>query len=116
MLVNSKLTIYHKGLDKSSRLEKWTRFNYENAWVYDRESINLNKGFTDANKVDIRLPYDLNDNLGIENIKKGDIVVPSELKIDIETARDLANYQVYYITSINNNIFGKNKHIHLGGK
>ena len=33
-----------------------------------------------------------------------------------KTQQDLENYQIYNITSINNNNFGNNQHIHLGGK
>ena len=116
MICNSKLTIYHQdGLDVATRLEKWRRFNYDNIWFFGGKGASLNKGYDNANDVEIRLPYDLNE-LDINNFSIGDIIVQGELTQDIATQQDLKNYQVYNITSIKNNNFGNSKHIHLGGK
>ena len=54
--------------------------------------------------------------LNISDFAIGDIIVQGTLENDIETQQDLDNYLIYNITSINNNNFGSNKHIHLGGK
>ena len=116
MICNSKLTIYHQdGLDVATHLEKWRRFNYDNVWFFGGKGASLNKGYDNANDVEIRLPYDMNE-LDINNFKIGDIIVQGELTQDIATQQDLRNYQVYNITSINNNNFGNSKHIHIGGK
>lgn len=116
MICNSKLTIYHQdGLDVATHLEKWRRFNYDNVWFFGGKGASLNKGYDNANDVEIRLPYDLNE-LDINNFKIGDIIVQGGLTQDIATQRDLKNYQVYNITSIKNNNFGNSKHIHIGGK
>ena len=34
MLVNSPLTVYHKGFDETSRTETWTRYNYDKVWFF----------------------------------------------------------------------------------
>jgi len=116
MICNSKLTIYHQdGLDVATHLEKWRRFNYDNVWFFGGKGASLNKGYDNANDVEIRLPYDLNE-LDINNFKIGDIIVQGELTQDIATQQDLKNYQVYNIRSIKNNNFGNSKHIHIGGK
>lgn len=116
MICNSKLTIYHQdGLDVATHLEKWRRFNYDNVWLFGGKDASLNKGYDNANDVEIRLPYDMNE-LDINNFSIGDIIVQGELTQDIATQQDLKNYQVYNITSINNNNFGNSKHIHIGGK
>lgn len=116
MICNSKLTIYHyDGLDVATHLEKWRRFNYDNVWFFGGKGASLNKGYDNANDVEIRLPYDLNE-LDINNFSIGDIIVQGELAQDIATQQDLKNYQVYNITSIKNNNFGNSKHIHIGGK
>lgn len=116
MICNSKLTIYHQdGLDVATHLEKWQRFNYDNVWFFGGKGASLNKGYDNANDVEIRLPYDMNE-LDINNFKIGDIIVQGELTQDIATQQDLKNYQVYNITSIKNNNFGNSKHIHIGGK
>ena len=117
MLINSSVTIYHKdGLDVATHLEKWTRYNYDKAWFFGGKGAGINKGYDNANDVEIRLPYDSNDNLDINNFATGDIIVQGTLTTDIETQDDLREYLTYNITSINNNNFGYNQHIHLGGK
>lgn len=116
MITNSSLTIYHKdGLDVSTHLEKWTRYNYDNVWFFGGKGASINKGYDNANDVEIRLPYNSNS-LDINNFTIGDIIVQGTLDIDIKTQQDLENYLVYNITSIKNNTFGNNPHIHLGGK
>ena len=117
MLTNKKLTIYHQaGLDVATHFEKWQRFNYDNAWVFGGKGASINKGYDNANDVEIRLPYDSNDNLDVSNFAIGDIIVEGNLTDDIQTQDDLRDYLVYNITSIKNNNFGNNQHIHIGGK
>ena len=116
MIVNDSLTIYHKVLDENTRLEKWIRFNYENVWFFGGKGASINKGYDNANDVEIRLPYSKNKNLDINNFKIGDIIVQGTLNTDISTQQDLNNYDTYNIKSINNNNFGNNQHIHIGGK
>lgn len=116
MICNSNLTVYHKTLDEETRLEKWIRFNYENVWFFGGKGAGINKGYENANDVQIRIPYDINENLDFRNFAIGDIVVQDTLETDIQTQQDLSNYDVYNITSMNNNDFGDNQHIHLGGK
>ena len=116
MLCNSKLTVYHmSGLDVATHFEKWTRYNYDNVWFYGGKGAGINKGFENANDVEIRIPYDTND-IDITNFAIGDIIVEGHLTFDINTQKDLANYFIYKITSINDNKFGNNQHVHIGGK
>ena len=116
MITNNSLTVYHRdGLDLSTRLEKWTRYNYEKVWFYGGKGAGLNKGYDNANDVQIRIPYDVN-NVDINNFSIGDIVVEGTLTTDISTQDDLKNYNYYNITSLNNNNFGNNPHLHIGGK
>lgn len=117
MITNKSITVYHKnGLDVSTRLEKWRRFNYSNVWFFGGKGAGINKGYENANDVQIRIPFDLYSNLDIANFSIGDIVVEGTLNTEIETQQDLKDYNVYNITSINNNNFGNNPHIHIGGK
>ena len=115
MIINASLTHYHKTLDEATRLEKWIRYNYENVWWFGGKGSSINKGYENANDVNVRIPYDKND-IDIGNLAIGDIIVKGTLETDITTQQDLKNYEVYNITSINDNNFGINKHIHLGGK
>ena len=122
MLTNSSLTVYHKGYNEITRLETWTRYNYPDVWFFGGKGAGINKGYDNANDVQIRIPlpdgntFDWDYDVDIRNFSIGDIVVKGTLNIDIQTQQDLSDYQVYNITSINNNDFGRNKHIHIGGK
>ena len=115
MIINASLTHYHKTLDEATRLEKWIRYNYENVWWFGGKGSSINKGYENANDVNVRIPYDKND-IDISNLAIGDIIVKGTIETDITTQQDLKNYEIYNITSINDNNFGINKHIHLGGK
>ena len=117
MITNSSLTIYHKdGLDIATHFEKWTRYNYDNVWFFSGKGAGINKGYDNANNVEIRIPYNKNYGLDVNNFAIGDIIVQGTLDTDIETQDDLSNYLIYNITSIKNNNFGNNQHIHIRGK
>lgn len=115
MITNSSLTIYHKEYDKTTRLDKWIRYNYKNVWFFGGKGASVDKGYDNANDVEIRIPYDTNK-VEINKIHIGDILVKGTLEADITTQQDLINYETYNVTSIKNNDFGYNPHIHLGGK
>lgn len=116
MITNFETTIYHKVLNETTRLEEWVRYNYQNTWFFGGKGAGIAKGFKDANDVDVRIWYEKNDNIDINNFAIGDIIVRGRIEDDITTQNDLKNYQIYNITSINNNNFGINQHIHIGGK
>ena len=123
MITNSSLTVYHKdGLDVATHFEKWTRYNYPDVWFFGGKGASINKGYDNANDVQIRIPlpngntFDWDYDVDINNFAIGDIVVQGTLNIDIQTQEDLKDYLIYNITSINYNNFGNNPHIHIGGK
>lgn len=116
MITNSSLTIYHKGLNTQTKLETWTRYNYDNVWFFGGKGASISKGYDNANDVEIRIPYDKNEDLDITKFAIGDILVQGKLTTDITRQQDLKNYDIYNIKTIVNNTFGRNPHIHLGGK
>ena len=117
MITNSSITVYHyDGLDIVTHLEKWVRYNYDNVWFFGGKGAGINKGYDNANDFDSRIWYELNPTLNIANFSIGDIVVQGTLNINIDTQEDLSDYLIYNITSINDNNFGNNPHIHIGGK
>lgn len=117
MITNNSLTVYHNnGLDVTTHLEKWKRYNYNHVWFFGGKGAGINKGYDNANDVQIRIPYDANEDLDIRSFSIGDIVVEGTLSTDISTQKELNGYNFYNITSINNNSFGNNPHIHIGGR
>lgn len=115
MITNASLTIYHKDFDEEARLEKWKRYNYDKVWFFGGKGAGINKGYDNANNVDVRIPYEFNS-IDINNIKIGDILVEGTLTKEIKSQQDLSNYNVFNITSVNNNKFGNNPHVRIGGK
>lgn len=115
MLVNSSLTVYHKVV--KNREDTWEKHLYKNIWWFGGKGSSLNKGYENANDVQIRIPYDLNSSLDYNNFGIGDILVQGEYE-DIVSENDLKDLNIpyYNITSLNNNVFGNNKHIHVSGK
>lgn len=116
MITNSTLTVFHKDIDESTRLEKWNRKNYSDVWFFGGKGASTNKGYENANDVQIRIPYETNSNLNIKDFAIGDIIVEGTISDDITTQQDLSEYLVYAITSINDNQFGTRPHIHISGK
>ena len=116
MKVNGSATIYHHGIDDKTMLDTWTRFNYANVWFYGGQGAGIDKGYENANDVQIRIPYGQNNDLNFGNFSIGDIVVKGTLDLNITEQADLKNYEMYNITSLKNNTFGKEPHIHIGGR
>ena len=114
MICNSSLTIYHKGFNEETRLETWTRYNYDNVWFFGGKGAYVNKGYDNANDVEIRIPYDQNE-VSISNIEIGDILVKGTLDLNITSQQDLNDYEIYNVTSIKNNTFVSSPQIHIGG-
>ena len=63
MITNKSLTVYHKGFDSFTRKETWTRFNYENVWIFGGRGAGINKGYdnglADKAYAYIRSRYDI---------------------------------------------------------
>ena len=117
MITNTEITLYHLArVDVVDLDEKYTRYNIAKAWWFGGKGASTNKGYTEANDVQIRIPYNQNENLGNVEISIGDIVVNDHLDFDIDTQQDLQGYEYYNITAINDNTFGSEPHIHLSGK
>lgn len=116
MITNGKVTIYHKGYDEIARETKWQRFNYDNVWFFGGKGAGINKGYNEANNVEVRLPYGQNADLNIQNFSIGDIIIKGMITTDITKQEELDGNDIFNITSITNNDFGNNPHIHIGGK
>ena len=110
MITNNSITLYHK---IKGRTERYERYNYSNVWTYGGHGASLNKGLTEMNDLIVRIPYSKN-NVDINNINIGDIIVIGTLDTDISAESDLTNY--YKIMSIKDNTYGDNPHIHIGAK
>lgn len=112
MITNKAITYYHKTLD-NNKLEQWTKTVFDNVWVFGGKGSSINKGYDNANDVNVRIPMELVKNIDL--FKIGDIVAIG-IQGNITKQSDLKGIEFYNITSININDFGNSPHVHLGGK
>lgn len=111
MITNGYVTIYHKELNPEIHKEEWNKFVYK-AWHYGGKGANTNKGYENANDIDIKIPYNENK-LDINNFSIGDIIF---IGVGKDITRQSELKESYNITSIIDNTYGRNTHIQLGGK
>lgn len=102
MITNKDITIYHKTLNAITRLEEYESFYYKNCWVFGGKGASINKGYANANDIEIRIPYSINEDLNIADFNIGDIIYIGKGVNSITTQSDLLG-EVYNITSIINN-------------
>ena len=113
MITNTEITIFHKGIDKTTRLETWTRYYYPDCWCFDVNGSMIRDGYEVNNSIDVRIPYETNENLNLDNFSIGDIICKGNIQKTITSQSELS--EAYNITSITNSTYGNNKHIHLRG-
>ena len=113
MITNKAITYYHKILNKTTKKEEYQRYVFENVWAAGGKGSSINKGYENANDVDVRIPMEYVTDRTIFRI--GDILAMGLLE-NIGTQSDLEGQEFYNVTSISINDFGYNQHIHLGGK
>ena len=113
MLSNNTITYYHKTINPQTRLEEWNRYLFEDVWEFGSLNASANRGYTDNNNVQIRIPMEKIQDVTIFTI--GDLVAIGN-NPDITTRSDLENIEFYNITNIKINDFGSTPHVHLGGQ
>lgn len=112
MIINSEITYYHKRIDEN-KTTVYDKYVFEKVWLFGGKGSSINRGYENANDVDVRIPLEYVKDESIFQI--GDIIAVGKQE-DIEIQSDLEGKEFYNITSINVNNFGNNSHVHLGGK
>ena len=112
MITNGSITYFHKTLD-NNKLPVWNRYVFENVWHFGGKGSSINKGYENANDVNIRIPMEYVNNKDIFAI--GDIISIG-INPPISKTTDLLYTEFYNVTSITINEYGNNSHVHLGGK
>lgn len=69
MISNAEIiTICHKGIDPETRLETWTKYYYNDCWWFDTNGTVVRDGYQYNNRVEVRIPYQKNEDAQITNI------------------------------------------------
>lgn len=113
MITNKMITYYKKGLDPETKLITWTKHVFGPVWVFGGKGSGINKGYENANNVDVRIPMEQVQDETIFALE--DIVAIGE-QGNITKQSDLDGKEFYNVTSITVNGYGNNPHVHLGGK
>lgn len=113
MVTNKMITYYKKGLDENTKLITWTRYVFGPVWVFGGKGSGINKGYENANNVDVRIPF---KQIQDENIFALEDIIAIGEHGNIEKQSDLDGVEFYNVTSITVNSYGNNMHVHLGGK
>ena len=117
METNSSMTLYHKRLNKETRIDEWDSYSIKNVMWQGGKGASINKGYDKANDISIWIPYDQNEDLDIIPFAIGDIIAKGIIEDKITKQSDL-KVDNYNITTCINNNYGSNdmQHIFIGAK
>ncbi len=121
MPTNTDITIFHKELNAKTNLYEYKRIYYRFVNWQGGLGASYNKGYEQANDVNIYIPKVANDikDVNIYDFKIGDIICKGDIKEKIVKESDLKKYvQVYNIKTIIARDLGSEniQHIEIGAK
>ena len=106
MLTNADCTIY-TGIPSSGEMVYKRQYISECWWFLDTKTAITTEGLKTADILKLRIP-----DMTVQ-VKKGDVVVKGDCKIEIETIKDLKKRQYYKVIKVNYNDFGDEPHIRV---
>lgn len=114
---NSSMTLYHKRLNKQTRIDEWDIYQIQNVMWQGGKGASINKGYEKANDISIWIPYNENEKLDTIPFSIGDIIVKGIIEDKITKQSDL-KIDNYNITTLIDNNYGSYdmQHIFLGAK
>lgn len=120
MTTNTDITIYHKHIDQTTRLDTYTRYVVYGALWEECKAVNLaNNGLADADSLRVYIPY---AHMNGAEISAGDVIVRGICEKDISTDYSLAKLQKEYksslVTAVDKKDYGSPAlwHYEIGGK
>lgn len=105
------LTYYHKTLD-SNKLDKWTKYEFHDVWLYTQTGTKIDKGYENSNKAQLVIPMDKVKDKSLFTI--GDIICTGAQN-NITSQSDLEGKEFYNVTSVEIHEYGNSPHVYLGG-
>lgn len=110
MLIRSDCTIFSRKRNPSTGCDEWKKqYVPECWWFVETKSGITTEGLKSADVLKARI-YDLE-----VKVKKDDILVKGDCRIEIETVKDLAGCEYFKVITANYNTFGSNPHIKVVG-
>lgn len=122
MITNTKMSIFNKYTDSFTKNIIYKKHIIDHAFWDDSKGVNLNRGYDEADAVNVYIPKDKNDmsqyvkpKQYVGNgwtIKNGDFIIKGEvLETEVLGIKDLSNHETFTITMVDDKDFGsKNMH------
>lgn len=110
MITNTDITIYNRVYDPDTRLDTWKRKYVEKAWwYYDDKSTVTTDGAKGGGSATIRIP-----DISI-SVRRGDYIVKGNCIVEIQTVKDLKEYEYIKVLGANCSAHGGNPHVKVVG-
>lgn len=104
MITNASCTLFRRV--RKAECDEWECQHLPTVWWYlETTSSITTDGLKSADVLTVRIP-DV-----FVQVKKGDYLVKGNCPVQMQTVKDLKNYEYFCITGANYNAFGDNPHI-----
>lgn len=124
MMTNTKMSVFNKYTEPFTKEVTFKKHVIDDVFWDDSKGVNLNKGYDNADAVNIYIPKDKNDMSEYVNAKKyngngwtlnnGDFIIKGEVAEDeVSGIKELITYEVFTITMVDDKDFGSSNMQHF---
>lgn len=117
MITNTKMSIFNKYTDPFTKAVSFKKHIIDNVFWDDSKGVNLNKGYDNADAVNVYIPKDKNDmssyvepkqyNGSNWTLNNGDFIIKGDTtETEVSGIKDLKSYEVFIITMVDDKDFG----------
>lgn len=119
MMTNTSMSLFNKYTEPATKNVSYKKKLVKEVFWDDSFGINLNAGYENADKVNIYIPFDKNEedlksyiepkqyNGNGWTIQNGDFIIKGDVdKTEVGGIKDLKNYEVFEITVVDKKDFG----------
>jgi hypothetical protein len=117
MMTNTKMSVFNKYTEPFTRDVKFKKHVIDNVFWDDSKGVNLNRGYDNADAVNVYIPKDKNDMSDYVNPKhyngsnwtlnNGDLIIKGEVaENEVSGIKELNAYEVFTITMVDDKDFG----------
>lgn len=119
MMTNTSMSLFNKYTEPTTKNVSYKKKLVKEVFWDDSLGINLNAGYENADKVNIYIPFDKNEedlksyiepkqyNGNGWTIQNGDFIIKGDVdKTEVGGIKDLKNYEVFEITVVDKKDFG----------
>jgi len=129
MMTNTKMSVFNKYTDTFTKDIIYKKHIIDKVFWDDSKGVNLNRGYDNADEVNIYIPKDENDmseyvkpkqyNGNGWTLNNGDFIIKGEvIENEVSGIKELNSYDVFTITMVDDKDFGSENmhHFEIRGK